>query len=147
MIIIIRKIKENTMKKYSKQRELILESLKHRNDHPTAEKLFMDLKKEMPELGIATVYRNLTDLCEDGQITKIKSKVGPDRYDGNQAPHIHFECKKCGNLMDICLEDKQIEQINKMLEEFSKDREIKYENSEIYLNGLCKKCGKSIAII
>ena len=62
------------MKKYSKQRELILESLRHRKDHPTAEKLFIDLKKTMPELGIATVYRNLTDLCEDGQISKIKSK-------------------------------------------------------------------------
>ena len=54
------------MKKYSKQRELILDSLRKRKDHPTAERLYLDLKKEMPELGIATVYRNLSDLCEEG---------------------------------------------------------------------------------
>ena len=51
------------MRKYSKQRELILNSLRNRKDHPTAEKLYLDLKNEMPELGIATVYRNLSDLC------------------------------------------------------------------------------------
>lgn len=128
------------MKKYSKQRELILESLRHRKDHPTAEKLFIDLKKTMPELGIATVYRNLTDLCEDGQISKIKSKNGPDRYDGNQALHIHFECKKCGNITDIHIEKAQIEEMNKLIVQFSKNEEIEYESFEIYLNGLCKKC-------
>ena len=41
------------MKKYSRQRELILNSLKSRMDHPTAEILYADLKKQMPEIGIA----------------------------------------------------------------------------------------------
>ena len=61
------------MKKYSKQRELILDSLRKRKDHPTAERLYLDLKNEMPELGIATVYRNLSDLCEEGKIIRIKN--------------------------------------------------------------------------
>lgn len=133
------------VKKYSKQRELILESLRNRKDHPTAEKLFMDLKQAMPELGIATVYRNLADLCEDGQIAKIKSKNGPDRYDGNEIPHIHFECEKCVDLIDIHLDKNQIDQINDIMDEFCKDEQIEYENAEIYLTGLCKKCSKSIA--
>ena len=81
------------MKKYSKQRELIINSLKNRTDHPTADMLYIDLKKEMPNLGIATVYRNLVELCEEGVIIKIKSKNGPDRYDGNTMPHVHFECE------------------------------------------------------
>ena len=54
------------MKKFSKQRELILNSLKSRKDHPTAETLFWDLKKEMPNLGIATIYRNLQNYKENG---------------------------------------------------------------------------------
>ncbi len=56
------------MKKYSKQRELILDSLRKRKDHPTAEKALFGFKNEMPELGIATVYRNLSDLCEEGKL-------------------------------------------------------------------------------
>lgn len=128
------------MKKYSKQRELILESLRNRKDHPTAEKLFIDLKKQMPELGIATVYRNLIELYEEGLITKVKSKTGPDRYDGNELPHIHFECKNCGELTDIYLTQMQMEQLHTGMEELSNKAEVKYEYSEIYLNGLCKKC-------
>lgn len=128
------------MKKYSKQRELILESLRNRKDHPTAEKLFMDLKKQMPELGIATVYRNLIELCEEGLITKVKSKTGPDRYDGNELPHIHFECKKCGDFIDIYLTEIQIKQMYMNMKKLSGEVEAEYENSEIYLTGLCKKC-------
>jgi len=130
------------MKKYSKQRELILESLRTRRDHPTAEKLFIDLKEKIPELGIATVYRNLTELCEEGLIVKIKSKIGPDRYDGNKQLHIHFECKKCGEFTDVYLEEKQINQINVMMKEASEQKELKYESSEICLTGLCEKCSK-----
>lgn len=135
------------MKKYSKQRQLIIESLKSRRDHPTAEKLFIDLKEQMPELGIATVYRNLTELYEEGMITKIKSKAGADRYDANEIPHIHFECKKCGKIEDIYLEKEKINQIEKITKQLAKEKEVKCEEAEIYLNGLCKKCSKSIAIV
>lgn len=132
------------MKKYSKQRELILESLKNRKDHPTAEKLYMDLKKQMPELGIATVYRNLTDLCQEGLVTKVKSKTGPDRYDGNELPHIHFECKKCGDFIDIYLTQSQIAQMHMTMKKLSNEVEAEYEQSDIYLTGLCKKCKNAI---
>ena len=135
------------MKKYSKQRQLIIESLKSRRDHPTAEKLFIDLKEQMPELGIATVYRNLTELYEEGIITKIKSKAGADRYDANEIPHIHFECKKCGSIEDMYLEKEAINQIEKITKQLAKEKELKCEEVAIYLNGLCKKCSKSIAIV
>ena len=128
------------MKKYSKQRELVLESLRHRKDHPTAEKLFIDLKKQMPELGIATIYRNLTELCESGMISKIKTKTGPDRYDGNQKPHIHFECNNCGKIIDIYLEEEQKKQMDKITQQIIEAEEIKAENTALYLEGLCKKC-------
>lgn len=132
------------MKKYSKQRQIIIESLKSRRDHPTAEKLFIDLKEQMPELGIATVYRNLTELCSEGMITKIKSKAGADRYDANEMPHIHFECKKCGELEDIYVAQEQINQIEMITNQLAKEKELKYEDAEIYLNGLCKKCKEII---
>lgn len=128
------------MKKYSKQRELIIENLKQRRDHPTAEKLFLDLKKQMPEIGIATVYRNLTDLCEEGSIAKIKSKTGPDRYDGNEKEHIHFECSKCNQIIDIYLDENNQKQIEKIIEEVVTREEIQLKHTEIIIQGLCKKC-------
>lgn len=128
------------MKKYSKQREIILESLQNRKDHPTAESLYIDLKRQMPELGIATVYRNLTELCEQGIVKKIKAKVGPDRYDGNVKPHIHFECKKCGEIIDIYLKEEQEHKISNIKKQVSETEEIQCDSSEMYLTGLCQKC-------
>ena len=106
MIFLYHKI---AMEKYSRQRELIYHSLETRKDHPTAEELYLDLKEKMPEIGIATVYRNLSDLCQKGKIIKIKSKYGPDRFDGNFMPHIHFQCEQCNNIVDIELKSEEKE--------------------------------------
>ena len=59
MIFLYHKI---AMEKYSRQREMILQSLRNRVDHPTAETLYEDIKAKMPEIGVATVYRDLSDL-------------------------------------------------------------------------------------
>ena len=132
------------MKKYSKQRELILNSLRNRKDHPTAEKLYLDLKNEMPELGIATVYRNLSDLCEEGKIIRIKTASSQDKFDGNTMPHIHFECKECGDIIDIVLFENQVKQLDNDLKIFAKQINAEVEDSEITITGLCKKCKKKL---
>jgi len=131
---------ELNMQKYSRQRELILNSLKNRMDHPTAEILYADLKNQMPGIGIATVYRNLADLCENGNIIKIKSNYGPDRYDGNIEPHIHFECNKCHEIYDIEMQNPNTRKVDNEIKRLTEDIGAEYANSSIYINGLCKKC-------
>ena len=118
------------MKKYSRQRELILQSLKNRMDHPTAEMLYTDLKEQMPEIGIATIYRNLSDLCQ----------IGPDRFDGNKKEHIHFECSKCHEIEDIFINEGQSKRIDNEVKKLSEDIGAECENANIWLTGLCKKC-------
>ena len=94
------------MERYSKQRELILNVLKERKDHPTAEMIYKDIIKIMPTIGIATVYRNLAALYESGQILKIETKQGEsDRFDGNLMPHLHFQCLECNEIQDIFLDE------------------------------------------
>lgn len=135
------------MKKYSKQRELILKSLRNRVDHPTAEALYTDLKTQMPEIGIATVYRNLSDLCEIGEITKLKSNTGADRFDGNKEEHIHFECRKCHEIEDIFINEGQSKKISNEIKKLSEDIGAECESANICLTGLCKKCKKIVCLI
>ena len=130
------------MKKYSKQRELILKSLRNRIDHPTAEMLYSDLKNQMPEIGIATIYRNLSDLCEMGEIVKLKSKIGPDRFDGNKEEHIHFECNECHDIEDIFVHDNQTKKIDNEIKRLSENIDAECNGANIWLYGLCKKCKK-----
>lgn len=128
------------MKKYSKQRQLIYNSLKNRTDHPTVEQLYEDLKLEMPKLGIATVYRNLIELCESGEVIKLKSLNGPDRYDGNNIPHIHFECNKCNALYDIFLNENDLKNMNNNINDMSRLIGAKPEKYFLIITGECGNC-------
>ena len=96
--------------KYSRQRECIREFLAGRHDHPTAETVYTSVKKEYPNISLGTVYRNLSLLTEVGEIQKISTGMGPDRFDWNTPPHYHVLCKKCGSVMDLKMEN--IDHIN-----------------------------------
>lgn len=89
------------MLKYSKQRESIKNFLVTRYDHPTAETVYLNIRKEFPNISLGTVYRNLNLLAEIGEIQKLSPGIGPDRFDGNPAPHYHFICRHCGCVMDL----------------------------------------------
>lgn len=92
------------MIKYSRQRECIKQFLATRYDHPSAETVYLNVKKEFPNISLGTVYRNLSLLAELGEIQKISTGVGPDRFDGNPNPHYHFLCSECGSVIDLEME-------------------------------------------
>ncbi len=98
------------MIKYSRQRESIKSFLVTRFDHPTAETVYANIRLEYPNISLGTVYRNLSLLSELGEIQKITTGDGPDRFDGNPQPHYHFFCTNCGNVSDLKMEN--IDHIN-----------------------------------
>ena len=123
------------MLKRSKQRDAILSFLATRYDHPTAETVYLNIKEEFPNISLGTVYRNLNLLSEIGEIQKISSGVGPDRFDGNPAPHYHFLCKKCGSVIDLELGD--LSHIDVLA---SQNFGGKIEGHVTYFYGQCKDC-------
>ncbi len=123
------------MIKYSRQRECIRDFLACCPNHPTAETVYMNVRKSFPNISLGTVYRNLSLLAELGEIQKISTGIGPDRFDGNTAPHYHFICQKCGCVLDLEMEN--INHIN-ILAENSFDGKI--EGHFTYFFGTCKSC-------
>lgn len=95
------------MLKYSRQRESIKNFLTECHDHPTAETVYLAIKKEYPNISLGTVYRNLSLLADIGEILKISTGDGPDRFDGNINPHYHFFCQECGEVLDLQMESIQ----------------------------------------
>ena len=98
------------MLKYSRQREAIKTFLATRYDHPTAETVYLGIKEEFPNISLGTVYRNLALLAELGEIQKISTGIGPDRFDGRPELHYHFLCNCCGGVSD--LKGEGLEHIN-----------------------------------
>ena len=126
------------MLKYSRQREGIKTFLAGRYDHPTAETVYLGIKEEFPNISLGTVYRNLSLLSDIGEIQKLSTGIGPDRFDGNAAPHYHFICKHCGSVLDLSVDG--LDHIN-VLANQGFDGEI--EGHITYFYGKCADCKKN----
>ncbi len=83
------------------QREVILHELRMAKDHPTADELFHRVRKHLPKISLATVYRNLEILVDAEKIQKIEVGGRQKRFDGNPMPHYHIRCLKCGRVDDM----------------------------------------------
>lgn len=128
------------MLKYSRQRESIKNFLATRYDHPTAETVYMNIKEEFPNISLGTVYRNLNLLSEIGEIQKLSPGFGPDRFDGNPAPHYHFICNDCGGVLD--LQVSGLDHINILA---GQNFEGSIEGHITYFYGKCPDCrGKNM---
>ncbi len=84
----------------SRQRDAILNELCSRCDHPTAKELYASVRKSIPNLSLGTLYRNLSQLEENGMVLRIPDGL-IDRFDGNVSPHAHFKCCSCGKIYDL----------------------------------------------
>jgi Fur family ferric uptake transcriptional regulator len=84
----------------TKQRRLILDELRKKNDHPTADILYDRVRKHMPRISLGTVYRNLEILTALGEIQTLELSGTQKRYDGIPGKHYHIRCLHCGRLDD-----------------------------------------------
>lgn len=127
------------MSNYSKQREIILETLYLLN-HPTAEQLYDNVHKNNPTISKSTVYRNLTVLLEDKQIRKIKVLDGPDRFDCISKEHYHAICKNCGKVFDFmyCFSDENF------MRAIHNQTGITMDVDSVTVYGICENCKSNI---
>lgn len=89
------------VRKHSRKRDAILDCIRQTKCHPSAEWVYQQLKPEIPDLSLGTVYRNIAMFKEEGTIQSIGVVNGLERYDYNTAPHTHFICTACGRVLDL----------------------------------------------
>lgn len=92
---------EATRTKHFRKRDAILTCIKETDVHPSAEWVFSQLKPQISDLSMGTVYRNLALFKEQGDIVSLGTVKGVERFDGNTEPHVHFICACCGRVMDL----------------------------------------------
>ena len=81
-------------------RRLILEAVRATDTHPTAAFVFRRVRRRLPRVSLATVYRNLRRLAAEGFLLGRADARGM-RFDGNLARHDHFTCLRCGRIYDV----------------------------------------------
>lgn len=124
---------------YSRQREVILETLKENVVHPTAEYLYAILKEKEPNISLATLYRNLNQLAENDIIKKIDGLESSSHYDHNTHEHYHFICDKCKRVYDISADVAP-----DIVQKTEQQTGFLIKKHDIVFNGLCRECLEQI---
>lgn len=126
------------MLKYSRQREAVKACLIKRKDHPTADAVYEEVRREYPQISLGTVYRNLSLLVELGEAVKVVCNDGADHFDGCTAPHLHFQCALCGALLDLELKEEQV--MEQLKNEAARSFDGQVEGCSVLFHGLCPSC-------
>ena len=116
----------------TKQRQLILEFVNNSYSHPTAQMIYDEVRKTIPNISLGTVYRLLNKLASDGMIKRIKMPDNIDRYDKIDDFHAHFLCQECNSVYDLGKVDELIVNVSNHIV-------IDYE---VNLKGICQECRK-----
>lgn len=123
--------------KYSKQRDLIEQAVKAKKLHPTAEDVYLSLKEDNPRLSLATVYRNLNGLAQQGIIKKLYMPVGSDRFDAEPTKHDHVICKRCGKIFDV-----QLPFLSQLPQFVYDSTQVRLSDHQCMMYGICPQCDR-----
>jgi Fur family ferric uptake transcriptional regulator/Fur family peroxide stress response transcriptional regulator len=121
----------------TKQKKIILDILQNTKCHPTADWIYQEARKILPEISLGTVYRNLRILKEQGKILELNYGSTFSRYDGNSSNHYHFVCQKCGKVFDV-----DMDRIDYIENEVNKKLDAVVINHRLEFYGICKDCKK-----
>ncbi|MBM9604792.1 Fur family transcriptional regulator [Desulfopila inferna] len=119
------------------QREMILEELQKSKKHFTADELYTRVKKKMPRISLATVYRNLEILSEIGLIRKLEVSGRQKRFDWDTEEHDHIYCVQCHRVDNLELDKK-----NLGIEAPTSVDGYTITGYRLEFAGLCERCSK-----
>lgn len=120
--------------KPSVQRVAILEYLQTHATHPTVDDVFKALGRRIPTLSKTTVYNTLRLLADNRAAQMLTMDEHRVCYDGDTRPHVHFVCKRCGHIYDVC--DEIAPQINGQAESVVGVA----DEVQMFYKGVCRSC-------
>lgn len=122
--------------KHFRKRDAILDYLRQSKAHPSAETIYSDLKPQISDLAMGTVYRNLTLFKQQGLVSSVATVRGVERFDANTEPHVHFICTDCDAVID--LHEMQIPDALRGAAEACCGGEV--DGCQLSFTGLCRSC-------
>ena len=124
--------------KHFRKRDAILHCVRSTDAHPSADWVYEHVREQMPDISLATVYRNLSLFKEQGLIQSLGTVKGVERFDGNTEPHVHFICTQCGAVLDLP-EISVPEELNSAVARSSGGR---VDTCQLSFAGICGECRK-----
>jgi Fe2+ or Zn2+ uptake regulation protein len=98
---LLREALEANGQRYTEQRAAVYRCLLATREHPSADDVFTSVRRVIPDISLATVYKSLETLVSCGLASKLTYGDGSARYDARTDPHPHARCLVCGSVLDL----------------------------------------------
>lgn len=120
------------------QRLAVMNVLKSRRDHPTADLIYQEVRRELPAISFNTVYKTLEILCQKGMVIKVNPLHAVARYDGETGRHAHLICRQCHRIIDLDWEGSEVPALPAAARQG-----FQIEHASLTYWGLCPRCQTS----
>lgn len=130
------------MRRNTIQREAIVRILSGTKSHPTADHIYDEVRKKIPNISKGTVYRNLKVLQELGQIRELNLNGTTSRFEVAHSNHYHFRCEDCGKVLDL---DAPI--YKELDRQVAERTGLKILHHQLEFRGLCHNCQSNMPAI
>jgi Fur family peroxide stress response transcriptional regulator len=120
------------------QRQLIYETVMAMPGHPSPETIYDKVRKKIPSISLATVYKNVHTFLDSGVLREVSLHHGPLRVEANEEAHHHVLCVNCKSIMD--LETNSMEAV--LLQE-KLPRGFQVRRIAVDVIGVCLACSDS----
>jgi Fur family transcriptional regulator, peroxide stress response regulator len=123
----------------TRQRLAIFEALAASREHPSAEDIHRAVRRRVPHLSLATVYKNLEALREIGAVSDVNALHEHGRYEaalpgtGAGTPHHHLVCVRCSKVVD--LHDTALDGLR-----VADARGFEVRALKVQVEGICPQC-------
>ena len=117
------------------QRLAIYKTLAGSTEHPAAEVVWDNVRKQLPAVSLDTVYRAFRLFEQLGLLTRVETGQNHARFDGNLEPHHHFVCTRCGTVFDFESASADAVALPASVREMGIAESIRLE-----VRGVCSKC-------
>lgn len=118
------------------QRRTIFEVLENREDHPSAEVVHDEVRKRLPDVSLATVYKTLKELVSMGEILELNFDGTRGRFDPKVHDHSHLRCDRCCGVFDVEFDPSTVQLTQN-------HRGFHVTRVDVVFHGLCRGCQKS----
>jgi len=124
--------------KATTQRIAICRFALHSRDHPSAQRVYDEVRRVHPTVSLATVYKTLQILTKHGLVQELDLPQSQARFDSYVEPHINLVCMQCGNIQDF--DDSAARE---MVERVAAKAEFTRTGQRLDIYGVCKTCRSS----
>jgi Fur family transcriptional regulator, peroxide stress response regulator len=128
--------------KLTHQRAEVLREVAKADGHPSADRILEGVRARIPTVSVDTVYRTLWLLTDLGLIATLGPRRDAVRFDANLAPHHHYVCIRCGEVIDVETLDLQHLEIGEKLKDLGQ-----VASAHLEIRGVCVRCIAQTAVV